>query len=67
MVLLFYRRVVIVLDITVLASASDVGTTIGNPQAFKIGETAPTPAPAPAAEPPRKLQRLSDNGEWGGR
>ena len=60
----------IVLDVNVITPAGQVSSTIGSPQPFKGDETGSSSASSSSssgasAEPPRKLQRLNDNGEKG--
>ena len=50
------RRVIIVLEVEVLCSGTEVGLKLGNPVPFKPGQSAPAPATAapPAPMPKRK-------------
>ena len=58
-----FRRVLIVLECTVIGTSSAVGTPIGNPTTYKIGETNTEAATTAPSEPPQKLQKLNNNGK----
>lgn len=45
------KRVMIILDLTVLNDGREVGHKIGNPQTFNAAESSSAPTPAPAAAP----------------
>lgn len=54
----FYRRVMIILGVSVISPGTELGMKIGNPQSWQDGAVSSTPA-APTPQPPRATPAAS--------